>query len=53
MHLHGGANSYPLRGGYMNNWEGGVRVAATLGGGFLPTSVRGQTLTGFIHECDW
>jgi hypothetical protein len=21
--MYGGANSYPLRGGYMNNWEGG------------------------------
>ena len=28
VHLGGGANSYPLRGGYYNNWEGGTRVAA-------------------------
>jgi arylsulfatase I/J len=25
VHLYGGANVYPLRGGYMNNWEGGIR----------------------------
>ena len=53
VHLHGGANSYPLRGGYMNNWEGGIRVAALVNGGFLPDHVRGQTLGGFIHEADW
>ena len=51
VHLHGGANSYPLRGGYMNNWEGGIRVAALVNGGFLPADVRGNTLTDFIHEC--
>ena len=26
VHLGGGANTYPLRGGYYNNWEGGIRV---------------------------
>ena len=51
VHLHGGANSYPLRGGYMNNWEGGIRVAALVNGGFLPADVRGKTLVGFVHEC--
>ena len=53
MHLHGGVNSYPLRGGYMNNWEGGIRVAALVNGGFLPELVRVRTLYGFVHECDW
>ena len=53
MHLYGGANSYPLKGGYMNNHEGGIRVAALLSGGFLPAHARGQTLEGFIHEADW
>lgn len=52
-HLNGGANNYPLRGAYMNNWEGGIRVAALLNGGFLPAHVRGRTLEGFIHEADW
>jgi len=53
VHLGGGANSYPLRGGYFNNWEGGVRVAALLSGGALPPAVRGSKLQGFIHEADW
>ena len=32
VHIGGGANNYPLRGGYFNNWEGGVRVAALVNG---------------------
>eukprot|EP01060_Flectonema_neradi_P015829 TRINITY_DN22473_c0_g1_i1.p1 TRINITY_DN22473_c0_g1~~TRINITY_DN22473_c0_g1_i1.p1 ORF type:complete len:537 (+),score=95.68 TRINITY_DN22473_c0_g1_i1:45-1613(+) len=55
VHLGGGANVWPLRGGYLNNWEGGVRAAALLSGGFLErVGVKpGGTLEGFIHECDW
>jgi len=53
VHLAGGANSYPLRGGYLNNWEGGIRVAAALNGGFLPNHLRGSKLEGFIHLADW
>jgi arylsulfatase A-like enzyme len=29
-------NSYPLRGGYYTNWDGGVRANALINGGFLP-----------------
>lgn len=36
-----GANNYPLRGGKMNNFEGGIRGNAFVSGGFLPPSVRG------------
>eukprot|EP00937_MAST-01D_sp_MAST-1D-sp2_P002290 g2290.t1 len=53
VHEGGGANVWPLRGGYENNWEGGIRAAALLSGGFLPAAVRGTKLDGFIHECDW
>ena len=53
VHLGGGANVWPLRGGYENNWEGGVRAAALLSGGFLPAAARGRKLEGFIHEADW
>lgn len=55
VHLGGGANAYPLRGGYFNNWEGGVRVAALVNGGFLLTRTarRGTKLTEPIHETDW
>ena len=30
-----GANNYPLKGGKMNNWEGGIRVNSWISGGFL------------------
>lgn len=54
VHLGGGANTWPLRGGYYNNWEGGIRVAALVNGGFpLLDPVRGSKLEGFIHEADW
>ena len=53
VHLGGGASSWPLRGGYYNNWEGGIRVSALLSGGILPSNVIGTKLSGFIHECDW
>lgn len=53
VHLGGGANAYPLRGGYENNWEGGVRVAALVNGGFLPAAMRGRKMEEPMHECDW
>ena len=33
--------------------EGGVRVAALVSGGFLPSAVRGRKLEEPMHECDW
>jgi len=47
------ANNYPLRGGKTNFFQGGVRVSAFVAGGFLPTAVRGQHRTGYLHSCDW
>ena len=49
----GGANNFPLKGGKLGNWQGGVRVNAFVSGGFLPQSVRGTTLDGYIALCDW
>jgi len=49
----GGANNWPLLGGKANNFEGGVRTAAFASGGFLPHSVRGTKLEGYIHIGDW
>lgn len=46
-------NNWPHRGGKQTNFEGGVRVPAFVGGGFLPAKARGRTLTGFIHAADW
>ena len=40
-------------GGKQTNFEGGVRVPAFVGGGFLPPAVRGTTLSGYIHAADW
>lgn len=49
-------NSYPLRGGYYTNWEGGVRANAFVNGGFLPAAVRGTKLDGehsYVSIADW
>lgn len=48
-----GGNNWPLRGGKVSDFEGGVRTVAFLNGGFLPTSLRGTTNTGLIHIADW
>ena len=49
----GGANNYPLRGGKMSDWQGGIRVNAFVSGGFLPEKMRGQKTEGYIHLADW
>eukprot|EP00039_Didymoeca_costata_P002570 m.61122 g.61122 ORF g.61122 m.61122 type:complete len:529 (+) comp11379_c0_seq2:104-1690(+) len=49
----GGANNYPLRGGKISDFEGGVRVASVIAGGFLPSKQVGKTISGYIHICDW
>ena len=52
----GAKNSFPLRGGYTTNWDGGVRAPAFVNGGILPASVRGTQLGGehsYIHLADF
>ena len=49
----GGANNFPLRGGKMTDWQGGIRVNAFVSGGFLPEKMRGQKTEGYIHLADW
>ena len=49
----GGANNYPLRGGKVTDWQGGIRVNAFASGGFLPEKVRGTKTEGYIHLADW
>lgn len=47
-----GSNA-PLRGGKGSNWEGGVRVPGFVAGGVVPPAMRGKTLDGLVHICDW
>jgi len=47
------ANNFPLRGGKYSDFEGGVRVAAFVSGGFVPVARRGAAADGYIHLCDW
>lgn len=48
-----GANNYPLKGGKMANWEGGIRVNAFASGGLLPAAVRGTKNEGLMAGWDW
>jgi len=48
-----GANNWPLRGGKVSNWEGGIRVNAFVSGGMLPESVRGTRSEALTAAWDW
>ena len=48
-----GANNYPLKGGKMNNWEGGIRGNAFVSGGFVPPAMRGVKYGGLVTLWDW
>jgi arylsulfatase I/J len=47
------ADNHPYRGGKYSDFEGGVRAAAFISGGFLPTDLHSKTYGGIIHICDW
>ena len=49
----GGANNFPLKGGKVSDWQGGIRVNAFASGGYLPEKMRGQKTEGYIHLADW
>ena len=53
VHENCGANNYPLKGGKLTDWQGGVRVNAFVSGGYLPEKMRGQKTDGYIHLADW
>lgn len=35
------------------SFEGGTRVVGFLSGGYLPTIMRGKTVSGMMHVADW
>ena len=39
--------NFPLRGGKFYDFEGGVRSAAFVSGGYLPPAVRGSSTHGY------
>jgi|TARA_B110000208_G_scaffold60794_1_gene79094 arylsulfatase A-like enzyme len=47
------ANNWPFRGTKLTAWEGGTRVAAVVGGGFVPTRLRGSSSDVVMHMADW
>lgn len=49
----GGANNWPLKGGKVSIFEGGVRVSAFVSGGFIPEKRRGTQLQQSVHISDW
>ena len=46
-------NNHPLRGEKHSNWEGGMRTAAFVSGGFVPKNVRGTSNNHTMHLVDW
>jgi len=48
-----GANNFPLKGGKMNNWEGGIRGNSFVSGGFIPEKMRGTKYSGLVTVWDW
>ena len=49
----GNGVNFPLRGEKHSNWEGGMRVASFVSGGFVPEAVRGTNNSANMHVVDW
>jgi arylsulfatase I/J len=48
-----GGNNFPLTGGKMSNYEGGIRVSSIVSGGLVPMSKAGSTYDGLVAVFDW
>eukprot|EP01052_Picozoa_sp_SAG31_P019295 SAG31_NODE_1401_length_8497_cov_4.386640_2_plen_673_part_00 len=46
-------SNWPLRGAKHSNWEGGMRAAAFVSGGLIPTSLRGSSSHVVAHIVDF
>lgn len=46
-------NNYPLRGGKLTDFEGGIRAVTVVNGGALPDERRGEVEGGLMHIADW
>ena len=53
MPLTDSGNNYPLKGGKTDDFEGGTRSVAFIGGGYVPAALRGSTNYAYIHAADW
>eukprot|EP01084_Bolivina_argentea_P274855 468610_1 len=47
------ASNFPLRGNKATLWEGGVKGAGFISGGWLNKTRRGKTMNGLFHITDW
>lgn len=47
------ANNFPLKGGKLTDFEGGIRVNAFVSGGFLPKKARGRKVEELGYISDW
>ena len=45
--------NYPLRGEKHSNWEGGMRTAAFVSGGLIPSHLQGSSSDVVFHIADW
>jgi len=48
-----GMSNEPLKGAKHSNWEGGIRAASFVSGGYLPSKMQGKYVSGLVAAWDW